>query len=128
MMAGIIQAPEVYSPFSNYAIAKQRQALVLERMVTLGWITPQEAEKAKKEPLLVGKPQAWQRSKLPYVTDAVRLELIKRFGSDTVLKGGLNVQTTIDYQLQKQGEEIVRRAHRNLKASGVRADQVEKPI
>lgn len=48
MMAGIIQAPEVYSPFANYDIAKQRQALVLGRMVDLGWITSEEAETAKK--------------------------------------------------------------------------------
>lgn len=124
MMAGIIQAPEVYSPFANYSVAKQRQALVLDRMVTLGWITPEEAEKAKKEPLGIGKPTAWQQSKLPYVTDAVKLELIERFGSDTVLKGGLNVQTTIDYELQKQGEEIVQNAHRRIRSRGARADQI----
>ena len=124
MMAGIIQAPESYSPFINYALAKQRQALVLNRMATLGWITVDEAEKAKKEPLLVGKPTAWRTSKLPYVTDTVKQELIERFGLDTVLKGGLSVQTTIDYQLQKKGEQIVQKAYRRLRARGVRADQV----
>ena len=124
MMAGIIQAPESYSPFINYALAKQRQALVLNRMATLGWITVDEAEKAKKEPLLVGKPTAWRTSKLPYVTDTVKQELIQRFGLDTVLKGGLSVQTTIDYQMQKKGEQIVQKAHRRLRSQGVRADQV----
>ncbi|NCO74809.1 MAG: penicillin-binding protein [Cyanobacteria bacterium] len=124
MMAGIIQAPEVYSPLANYDIAKQRQALVLNRMADLGWITPEEAEKAKKTPLKIGKSKAWQSSKLPYVTDAVREELIKRFGQETVIKGGINVQTTIDYKLQMEAEAIVKKAHRNLRASGVRADQV----
>ena len=124
MMAGIIQAPEAYSPFINYAVAKKRQALVLERMAILGWITPEEAEKARKEPLLVGKPTAWQQSKLPYVTDAVKLELIERFGQQTVTKGGLNVQTTIDYELQKKGEEIVQKAYRRIRSRGVRADQI----
>ena len=124
MMAGIIQAPEVYSPFNNYATAKQRQALVLNRMKDLGWITPEEAEEAKKAPLLVGKPTAWQQSKLPYVTDTVKLELAERFGTETVTKGGLNVQTTIDYDLQKSAEEIVQRAHRNIRRRGVRADQI----
>ena len=124
MMAGIIQAPEAYSPFINYAVAKKRQALVLERMAILGWITPEEAEKARKEPLLVGKPTAWQQSKLPYVTDAVKSELIERFGQQTVTKGGLNVQTTIDYELQKKGEEIVQKAYRRIRSRGVRADQI----
>lgn len=124
MMAGIIQAPEVYSPFANYDITKQRQALVLNRMADLGWITPAEADKAKKAPLLIGKPRAWQTSKLPYVTDAVKQEIIEKFGQDTITKGGVNVQTTIDYQLQIQAEQVVKNAHRNLRNSGVRADQV----
>ena len=72
----------------------------------------------------MGKPRAWQKSKLPYVTDAIKQELIERFGMDRVVKGGLNVQATIDYELQKKGEEIVQKAHRNLRARGVRADQV----
>lgn len=124
MMAGIIQAPEIYSPFVNYRLAKERQALVLNRMVELGWITKEEAEKAKKTPLLLGKPKAWQTSKLPYVTDAVKQELIERFGQDVLIKGGLHVQTTVDYHLQKKAELIVKKAHQNLRARGVRADQI----
>ncbi|AFZ46199.1 penicillin-binding protein, 1A family [Cyanobacterium stanieri PCC 7202] len=124
MMAGIIQAPEAFSPFVNYEIAKRRQALVLNRMVDLEWITEQEAEAAKVEPLGIGRPQAWQRSRLPFVTDAVREEIINRFGSDMLIKGGLNVQTTLDYNMQIRAEEVVRNAHNNLRRSGVRADQM----
>ncbi|MBF2058594.1 MAG: PBP1A family penicillin-binding protein [Cyanobacterium sp. T60_A2020_053] len=124
MMAGIIQAPEVFSPFNDYPLAKQRQALVLNRMTEIGWITPQEAEEAKKEPLLIGKPQAWQQSKLPFITDAVRRDLNERFGSDLLLRGGINVQTTIDYQMQLRAQEAVQKAHRNLLGRGTNADQV----
>ncbi|MGI0480884.1 transglycosylase domain-containing protein [Geminocystis sp. CENA526] len=124
LMAGLIQAPEVYSPFANYNLAKQRQATVLNRMADLGWITQEEADEAKKAPLLIGKPRAWQTSRLPYVTDAVRQEIIEKFGQDTITKGGVNIQTTIDYKMQTRAEEIVRNAHRNLRNSGVKADQV----
>ena len=123
-MAGLIQAPERYSPFINYAETKRRQALVLKRMRDLGWISAQQEQEALKQPLLVGKPTAWQGSKLPYVTDAVVQELNERFGKEVVLQGGMRVQTTIDYELQLKGEAVVRRAQRNLKRSGVRADQV----
>ncbi len=44
MMAGIVQAPEEFSPFISYELAKQRQALVLNRMEQLNWITPAEAQ------------------------------------------------------------------------------------
>jgi membrane peptidoglycan carboxypeptidase len=73
---------------------------------------------------LIGKPQAWQTSKLPYVTDSVSQELVKRFGRDFLVKGGLRVQTTIDYDLQVKAEQIVQNAHKNLRNRGVRADQV----
>ncbi|MGK7877524.1 MAG: transglycosylase domain-containing protein [Xenococcaceae cyanobacterium] len=124
MMAGLIQAPEDYSPFIQYQETKRRQAIVLNRMRELGWITAQEEAAARSEPLLVGKPTAWRASKVPYVTDAVVQELNERFGRDTVLKGGMRVQTTIDYNLQQMAEKTVRQAHRNLHRRGVYADQV----
>lgn len=124
MMAGLIQAPEDYSPFINYGEAKRRQTVVLNRMKELGWITSQEADAAKKKPLLVGKPTAWRGSNLPYITEVVVSELTERFGKDAVLKGGMRVQTTVDYYYQKRAEEIVANAHQRLRAYGLYADQV----
>ena len=124
MMAGLIQAPEEYSPFINYENTKQRQAVVLARMRELGWITAEEEEAARKEPLLLGKPTAWVGSISPHVTDAVVDELTERFGRQAVLQGGMRVQATVDYSMQEMAEETVARAHRNLQSWGVRADQV----
>ncbi len=116
MMAGFIQAPESYSPFDgNYnpskegmKIAKERQALVLQRMVELGWITPQEKKVAQDQPIKLGRVTSFQVSKMPYVTEAVVQELNDRFGRDAVLKGGMRVQTTIDSKLQRLAEETVK--------------------
>ncbi len=124
MMAGLIQAPQQYSPFINYQETKRRQALVLERMRNLGWISAAEAMAAKTEPLLVNKPTAWQSSKLPFITETVVAELKEKFGEEEVLKGGMRVQTTVDYYFQKMAEESVREGHRRLKSSGVRAEQI----
>ncbi len=121
VMAGLIQAPEEYSPFIKYENTKIRQTAVLDRMQTLGWISAQEAEAAKKEPLLIGKPTAWQGIELPYITEAVIAELTERFGKDAVLKGGMRVQTTIDYNFQTRAEEVVQSSHRSV--SGF-ADQI----
>jgi penicillin-binding protein 1A len=123
-MAGLIQAPERYSPFINYEATKARQKQVLDRMAELGWITPEEAKKAYDTPLKVGKPTAWSSSKLPYITDAVLAELNERFGKDTVIKGGMRIQTTVDYYFQKEAEEIVRRAHRRVRGRGRYAGEV----
>ncbi|ACK70952.1 penicillin-binding protein, 1A family [Gloeothece citriformis PCC 7424] len=125
LMAGLIQAPEAYSPFINYSEAKTRQALVLDRMAQLGWITPAEAENAKKESLKVGKPTAWRGSKLPYVTDAVLQELNERFGKDTVIKGGMRVQTTVDYNTQIAAEKVVQSAYNSLRGRGVYSKELQ---
>ncbi|WP_036483306.1 transglycosylase domain-containing protein [Myxosarcina sp. GI1] len=124
VLAGLIQAPQQYSPFLNYAETKQRQAVVLQRMQTLGWITPEQADLALKEPLLVGKPTAWGKSKLPFITEAVVRELEERFGRDKVLQGGIRVQTTIDLNFQKMAEQSVKDSHRLLQSWGLRADQI----
>jgi 1A family penicillin-binding protein len=121
MLAGIIQSPEEYSPFVNLKVAKDRQSVALSRMRELGWITPSEEEAARKQKLKLGKLTSWQSSSLPYITEAVVTELNERFGRDTVLKGGMRVQTTIDYNFQRMAEETVKRAHANL---GVYADQI----
>ncbi len=124
VLAGLIQAPEQYSPFLNYANTKKRQAAVLARMRTLNWITPEEEEAARKAPLMVGKPTAWRRSKSPFITEAVTKELEERFGKDKVLQGGIRVQTTIDMNFQKMAEESVKENHQILQRWGLRADQI----
>jgi len=125
MMAGLIQAPEVYSPFNNYKTAKERQALVLSRMRSLGWITPAQEEAALKEPLKLGKPTAWQESKLPYVTDAVVAELRQKFGKETLTKGGMRIQTTIDLDFQNMAESTIQRAYNSLRGRGIRTKDLQ---
>ena len=119
MMAGLIQAPEEYSPFINYRVAKQRQALVLSRMRELAWITPAEEAAARRQPLKLGKVTSFQTSQLPYVTDAVKQELIQRFGRETVQKGGMRVQTTIDTKFQRMAEDFIGREHGRLQRRGL---------
>ncbi len=121
MLAGIIQSPEDYSPFVKLERAKERQAIALGRMRELGWITPEEEQAARKHKLKLGKLTSWQGSTLPYVTEAVVAELNERFGRDTVLKGGMRIQTTIDSNFQQMAEDTVKRAHGNL---GIYADQI----
>lgn len=124
MLAGLIQSPESLSPFADLKAAKRRQGEVLNRMLELGWITQQEHDAARKQPLKLGKITSFQTSQMPYVSDAVVQELTKKFGRDAVLKGGMRVQTTIDFKMQRTGEEVARRAISNLNAQGVYADQM----
>jgi penicillin-binding protein 1A len=114
MMAGLIAAPESYSPFIKMKAAKKRQGEVLGRLLDLGWITPDEKAKAEAYEIKLGKIKTWQSSKLPYVTDAAIEELNQRFGRETVRKGGMRIQTTIDYNFQIAAEKVVKNAYERI--------------
>nr|WP_083853563.1 penicillin-binding protein 1A [Synechococcus sp. PCC 6312] len=122
MMAGIIQAPEAFSPFIDFKTAKQRQGLVLERMQELGWITPQEAAVARNQNIQLGEITSFSGSRSPYITDTVMQELSQRFGREAVIKGGMRVQTTFDLKTQEIAEKVVKNAAKRL--AGVRAEQM----
>ncbi len=124
MMAGLIQAPEEYSPFVNYPLAKERQSTVLARMRQLGWISAEEEAAAKAQPLLIGEITSFRTSVAPYVTEAVVQELKDIFGNEAVLKGGMRVQTTVDLNIQRLAEETVKRQHALLRQRGFYADQM----
>jgi penicillin-binding protein 1A len=114
MMAGAIAAPEKYSPFTNYKSAKKRQEQVLNRMLDLNWITPAQEKQAREYKIKLGKIKTWQSSRLPYVTDAAIEELNQRFGRETVRKGGMRIQTTIDYNFQIAAQKVVENAYDRL--------------
>ncbi|MEG3940689.1 MULTISPECIES: transglycosylase domain-containing protein [unclassified Microcoleus] len=119
MLAGLISAPEEYSPFVNYKLSKERQETVLNRMKDLKWITAAEADTARSQKIKLGKITSFGGSKVPYVTQAVVQELTRRFGRDAVVKGGMRVQTTIDLKMQRIAEETVKAWHDRLSYQGL---------
>jgi 1A family penicillin-binding protein len=128
MLAGLISAPEEYSPFVNYNLAKERQILVLKRMKDLKWITPAQETAARQEKIKLGKITSFGSSQVPYVTQAVVQELTRRFGRDAVVKGGMRVQTTIDLKMQRIAEETVKAWHNRLYYQGLFYDRQEGQI
>ncbi|WP_404786094.1 transglycosylase domain-containing protein [Altericista sp. CCNU0014] len=108
MMAGIIKAPEKYSPFFDFNAAKRQQAIVLDRMVTLNWISKEEAETTKAQPIKFGHVTSFQQSLSPFVTNTVIKELTDKFGKESVQRGGMRVQSTVDWKLQQLAEDTIR--------------------
>lgn len=124
MMAGLIQAPEEYSPFVSMEKAKYQQKEVLGRMLTLGWITQKEYDDALKEKIKLGRIRSFQGSALPYVTNAVSQELARKFGREALLKGGMRVQTTVDAKFQAMAEDTVSKWHKRLLGQGLSKNQI----
>ncbi len=125
MLAGTIQAPSVFNPVDNFAEAKKRQGLVLDRLAELNWATPAEIKAAKAQKITIRKQGiSYEASRVPYVSQAVTAELEEKFGKDVVLQGGLRVQTTIDLKLQRIAEEVAAEGHTDLVNRGAYADQL----
>lgn len=124
MMAGLIQAPEEFSPFASIKLAKQKQKEVLGRMIELGWISQKEYDDALKQPIKLGKIRSFQGSASPYITNTVAQELAKKFGRDALLKGGMRVQTTVDAKFQAMAEGTVRDWHQKLQSQGLAKNQM----
>lgn len=118
IVAGLLVAPGRYSPYINPKRAKIRQAYVLGRMHATGKISTQEYEKALKEKIkfYLRKPTPF---KAGYFTDWVRQRVVALIGEDDFLAGGYEVQTTLDYDLQKVAEiEIAKNVKKIDKRQG----------
>lgn len=107
-LAALPQAPTYYSPYGKHRDAlEKRKNLVLERMFELGYITEAEKNKSQEESVVFEKKEQNSGKALHFVM-YIRDYLEEKYGLDEVLNGGLKVTTTIDYELQKQFEEIVK--------------------
>ena len=55
MLAGLPNAPSVYSPYVDFHLAKQRQLIVIDAMEKTGVISTREAENARIEEIILAK-------------------------------------------------------------------------
>jgi len=110
LLAGLPQAPSEYNPLLNPAAAKARRNQVLGRMAKLGYVSEERARAAMTSGLRVDLDASYFEHREPYFFDYVENELIDRYGANTVRRGGLQVQTTIEPELQEVGLEAMRSA------------------
>ncbi len=107
-LAAIPQSPTVLSPYGRHRDKLEaRKNLVLSRMFELKFITQAEYDAAKNE-VVVFVPQENRGIKAPHFVFFIQEYLEEKYGTDLVQQGGLKVITTLDYELQSKGEEIVK--------------------
>ena len=109
MLAGVINGPEYYSPFKDLKAAKSRQKIVLDALVEQNQITQKEADQTyQTEIQLNPHPSSTIQCAYPYYRDCVIRELKELgFYSEEYVNQGLNIQTTLDTQIQDQLNQIV---------------------
>jgi penicillin-binding protein 1B len=105
LLAGMVRAPNSYSPIVNPERARARRDVVLARMRDLGTLSAADWEAARAQPVRV-PPGAITAQPAPYFTDYARLELEQRFG-DVGENAGVSIYTTLDLSLQRFAEAAV---------------------
>jgi len=108
VLAGLVQRPSVYDPVTNPKAALARQSDVLDNMVRYGMITPEEAEAAKEEAAGFTYRISETQIQLPHFAFFVRDQLQQQINPD-ILRSGLKVYTTVDWDMQAKAQDIVRR-------------------
>ena len=127
LIAGLPQAPSVYSPYHNKELAQKRRNQVLLRMYKMKYIDKKTYEEAKNAPIVLSSmPVMYATNKAPYFCDYVMKELQKLgFSEDEIVNGGLKVVTTLDYKAQIKANEAILT---NLKAWGMTKEKNQAAV
>lgn len=112
-LAGMIRAPNNYSPLSRPDSARERRNMVLKRMVELGKITPDEYERARAEPIRVPE-NVLPVNMAPYFVDYVRQQLQDLYAPHVIETEGLNIYTTLHPEIALASESAVLEGLRDL--------------
>lgn len=107
-LAALPNAPTTLSPYGNNTKELlRRRDKIIDKMLTLGHITSQEAASAKGINTLEKIIPFKQTIDSPHFVFYIKEQLEKAFGKEVVEKGGLKVITTLDYSLQKKAEKTI---------------------
>ncbi|TCO64322.1 penicillin-binding protein [Actinocrispum wychmicini] len=116
LLAGMVNNPSLFNPWSNGPSAQKRRDLVLDTMVQTGKLSPADADNAKKQPLgvlpQVSKPAKNCNGAGPeagFFCQYVENYLEKLgFTEDQLITGGYTIKTSLDLNathLAKQAAE-----------------------
>lgn len=111
-LGGLPKSPSRFSPFTNYERAKKRQEHVLARMEEAGFISVAERDAAIAEELKFRRPGSEHIA--PYFVEHVRQQLVAKYGESMVYKGGLQIFTTLNLEMQRAAERAFLAGVRDL--------------
>jgi len=107
-LAALPKAPNNYHPFRQRDRAVERRNYVLDRMAEDHYITAQDAEKSKKEPLKVTpRPTGAHIFAAEYFAEEVRRYVNENYTEKKLYEGGLSVRTTLDPKMQVLARKVL---------------------
>ncbi len=111
-LAGLPRSPSASNPYRDPRAALARRSYVLRRMVRAGFITPEESGTAEAEPLNIVPRE--DRFRAPHFCDLV----LDSLGTEARY-GSREVRTTLDLDLQRKVEVLLRKRVDSLRERGL---------
>lgn len=118
-LAGLPQSPTRYAPFTGGKLYIGRTQAVLKQMVANDYISKAEADKALENIKVYKFSERDEAIKAPHFVMYVREVLAEEFGEQAVTSGGLQVTTSLDYDIQEKADKIVKEEVDQLKSAKV---------
>jgi penicillin-binding protein 1B len=114
VMAGLIKAPNHYSPYVDKARCRSRRDVVLQSMHRQEWLSEAELQDGLKQPI---KAFGFTVSdtKAPYFIDYLTEQLKALYRPENLSSLGLSVYTTLDSQVQMARTCNAKRRNKNSK-------------
>jgi len=112
-LAGLPQAPTLYSPHNNPELAIQRRNEVLKAMYQQKYLDKNSYEKALAEINVFTPPKT--DIKAPHFVFYVKNQLEQKYNLKEIEEGGLRVTTTLDLGIQEEAEKIIKEELAKLK-------------
>jgi 1A family penicillin-binding protein len=119
MIAGIIRAPSLYSPWNNFAAARQRSYVVLRRMREEEKITEEQERMARSARIRILPPPSVSGARHGYAKEYLRQQFRNIYGGDN--PPDWKVQTTFVPEIQDAAEAAVREGLRRQGVRGLQA-------
>ncbi|MEW6378097.1 MAG: PBP1A family penicillin-binding protein [bacterium] len=105
MIAGLAGSPNRYSPQSDFYLALERRNHVLRRMLDAECISKEQFGAAISSPLRI--PAKQKEELAPHFIEYIRQHLEEKYGANLLYRGGLQVYTTLDRDMQRAAEQAV---------------------
>jgi penicillin-binding protein 1A len=100
-LAALPKAPSSLHPVRNRERAIERRNYVVDRLLENGWIKQADADKARKDPLVVAsRGNGAHTFAGEFFAEEVRRDILERYGEKKLYGGGLSVRATLDPKLQ----------------------------
>ncbi|WP_180706044.1 penicillin-binding protein 1A [Psychromonas sp. CD1] len=107
VIAGLPKAPSRLNPIYSPSNAKSRRNIVLRRMLEENYITENEYNDARDEPIISQYHGAEITLSAHYAAEMARIKLIELYGIDRSYHDGFNVYTTINNKFQQAANKAV---------------------